>query len=63
MYGMIQPHKEGNAARIIASGSGTAVENLSIFVFFEFLDLTLSFDVTSKQILAHILSKPTNNFI
>ena len=32
MYGMIQTHKESNPARIITSGSGTAVENLSIFV-------------------------------
>ena len=32
MYGMIQTHKESNPARIITSGSGTAVKNLSIFV-------------------------------
>ena len=28
----------------------------------EFLDLTLSFDVTSKQILVDVFSKPTNSF-
>ena len=32
MYRMIKTHKESNPARIITSGSGTAVENLSIFV-------------------------------
>ena len=32
MYGMIKTHKESNPARIITSGSGKAVENLSIFV-------------------------------
>ena len=32
MYRMIKTHKESNAARIITSGSGTAVEKLSIFV-------------------------------
>ena len=31
MYRMIKTHKESNNARIITSGSGTAVENLSIF--------------------------------
>ena len=31
MYRMIKTHKESNHARIITSGSGTAVENLSIF--------------------------------
>ena len=29
---MIKTHKKSNPARIITSGSGTAVENLSIFV-------------------------------
>ena len=29
-------------ARIITGDSGTAAKNVSIFVFFEFLDLTLS---------------------
>ena len=32
MYRMIKTHKESNPARIISSGSDTAVENLSIFV-------------------------------
>ena len=32
MYGMIKTHKESNPARIITSGSGTARENLPIFV-------------------------------
>ena len=32
MYGMIKTHKESNPARIITSGSGTTVKNLSIFV-------------------------------
>ena len=31
-YGMIKTHKESNPARIIRSGSETAVENLPIFV-------------------------------
>ena len=31
MYRMIKTHKESNHARIITSGSGTAVENLSTF--------------------------------
>ena len=29
---MIKTHKESNRAKIITSGSGTAVENLSIFL-------------------------------
>ena len=32
MYGLIKTPKESNPARIITSGSGTATENLSIFV-------------------------------
>ena len=63
MYRMIKTHKESNHARIITSGSGTAVKSPSIFVVFEFLDITLSFDATSKQILVDIFSKPTNSFI
>ena len=31
MYGMIKTHKQSNRARIITSGSGTVVGNLSIF--------------------------------
>ena len=32
MYGLIKTHKEGNPARVITSGCGTAIEFLSIFV-------------------------------
>ena len=32
MYGMIKTLKESNPTRIVTSGSGTAVENLSVFV-------------------------------
>ena len=32
MYGLVKTHKEGNPARVITSGCGTAIENLSIFV-------------------------------
>ena len=32
MYGMIKTHKTSNPARVITSGCGTAVENISIFV-------------------------------
>ena len=63
IYGMIQLRKESNSARIITSVSGTTVENLSVFAFFKNLGLTLSLDVTSKQILGDIFSKPTNSFI
>ena len=30
--GVIQTHKAGNPVRVITSGCGTAIENLSIFV-------------------------------
>ena len=63
IYGMIQLRKESNSARIITSVSGTTVENLSVFAFLKNLGLTLSLDVTSKQILVDIFSKPTNSFI
>ena len=32
MYGLVKTHKEGNPVRVITSGCGTAIENLSIFV-------------------------------
>ena len=32
MYGLIKTHKVGNPVRVITSGCGTAIENLSIFV-------------------------------
>ena len=32
MYGMIKIHKENNPGRIIMTGSGAAVKNLSIFL-------------------------------
>ena len=32
MYGLIKTHKDNNPTRVITSGCGTAVENLSIFV-------------------------------
>ena len=32
MYGLIKTHKVDNPVRVITSGCGTAVENLSIFV-------------------------------
>ena len=32
MYGLIKAHKLGNPVRVITSGCGTAIENLSIFV-------------------------------
>ena len=32
MYGLIKTHKENNSVRVIASGCGTAIEYLSIFV-------------------------------
>ena len=32
MYGLVKTHKEGNSVRVINSGCGTAIENLSIFV-------------------------------
>ena len=32
MFGIVRTHKVGNPVRIITSGCGTAIENLSIFV-------------------------------
>ena len=32
MYGLVKTHKEGNPVRVITSGCGTTIENLSIFV-------------------------------
>ena len=32
MYGLVKTHKEGNPVRVITSGCGTAIENLSIFI-------------------------------
>ena len=32
MYGLIKTHKVGNPVRVITTGCGTAIENLSIFV-------------------------------
>ena len=32
MYGLVKTHKVGNPVRVTTSGSGTAIENLSIFV-------------------------------
>ena len=31
MYGLVKTHKEGNPVRVITSGCGTAIDNLSIF--------------------------------
>ena len=31
-YGLVKNHKEGNPIRVITSGCGTAIQNLSIFV-------------------------------
>ena len=32
MYGLVKTHKVNNPVRVITTGCGTAVENLSIFV-------------------------------
>ena len=32
MYGLVKTHKVGNPVRVITSGCGTAIENVSIFV-------------------------------
>ena len=32
MYGLVKTHKADNPVRVITSGCGTAIENLSIFV-------------------------------
>ena len=32
MYGLIKTHKVGNPVRVMTSGCGTVIENLSIFV-------------------------------
>ena len=32
MYGLVKTHKEGNPVRVITSGCGTAIENLSILL-------------------------------
>ena len=32
MYGLVKSHQEGKLVRVITSGCGTAIENLSIFV-------------------------------
>ena len=32
LYGLVKTHKEENPVRVITSGCGTSIENLSIFV-------------------------------
>ena len=68
MYGMIKAHKESNLVRIITSGSGTVVENLSIFaekcLFPEVLKIgTRMQDMEHMLNISHDLNQYRNLFI
>ena len=68
MYGLIKTPKESNPARIITSGSGTAAENLSIFVekclFAEVLKIDTKIQDTQHMLTyfsqCHISISPEN---
>ena len=55
MYRIIKTHKESNPAKIITSVSGTAVQNLSIFVEKCLLPEVLKID-TRIQFTQHMLN-------
>ena len=54
MYGLVKTHKEGNPVRVITSGCGKAIENLSIFVekclYFEVLNIECRVQDTSEML-------------
>ena len=54
MYGLVKTHKEGNPVRVISSGCGTAIENLSIFVekclYYEVLNIECRVQDTSEML-------------
>ena len=49
MYGLVKTHKLGNPVRVITSGCGTAIENLSIFVEKSLYSEVLKIESTVKD--------------